>query len=112
MDVPGNDADELGVDEAFDRESDFESIIAPRNWRPPGEYYQVMPAETRRTISTVVATDERLRKELRETYLPQLEQEGTILCWRKADPKFIETLQRTMLYSGRVVAAAGTLARY
>jgi hypothetical protein len=70
MDVPGNDADDLGVDEAFARESDFESIIASRNWRPPGEYYQVMPAETRRTISTVVASDERLRKELRETYLP------------------------------------------
>jgi len=98
MDVLSNDADDLGVDEAFARESDFESIIAPRNWRPPGEYYQVMPAETRRTISTVVASDERLRKELRETYLPHLEQAGTIRCWEKANPQFIETLQRTMLY--------------
>src|SRR5260370_29881234 len=112
MDVPGNDADELGVDEAFDRESDFESIIAPRNWRPPGEYYQVMPAEARRTISTVVASDERLRKEVRETYLPHLEQAGTIRCWEKANPQLIETLQRTMLYSGRVFAGDGTLVRY
>ncbi|HYU74395.1 MAG TPA: hypothetical protein VEL31_17130 [Ktedonobacteraceae bacterium] len=112
MDVPGNDADDLGVDEAFARESDFESIIAPRNWRPPGEYYQMMPAKTRRTISTVVASDERLRKELRETYLPYLEQVGTIKCWEQANPQFIETLQRTMLYSGRVIAADGTLARY
>lgn len=112
MDVPGNDADDLGVDEAFARESDFESIIAPRNWRPPGEYYQVMPTKTRRTISTVVDSDERLRKELRGTYLPHLERTGTIKCWEKANPQFIETLQRTMLYSGRVFAADGTLARY
>ncbi len=112
MDILGNDADDLGVDETFARESDFESIIAPRNWRPPGEYYQVMPAETRKTISTVVASDERLRQELRETYLPYLRQAGTIQCWEKANPQFIETLQRTMLYSGRVFAADGTLARY
>jgi len=112
MAVSGNDADDLGVDETFARTSDFESIIAPRNWRPPGEYYQVMPDETRKTISTVVASDERLRKELRETYLPHLEQAGTIKCWKKANPKFIETLQRTMLYSGRVFAADGTLAKY
>jgi hypothetical protein len=112
MDVPGGDTDDLGVDEAFARVSDFESIIAPQNWRPPGEYYQVMPAETRRTVSAVVAADERLRKELRETYLPHLARIGTIKCWERANPKFIETLQRTMLYSGRVFAADGTLAKY
>lgn len=112
MDVPGNDVDDLGVDEAFARESDFESIIAPRNWRPPGEYYQVMPAETRRTVSAVVASDERLRKELRETYLPHMKRVGTIKCWEKANPQFIETLQHTMLYSGRVFAADGTLGKY
>ena len=112
MSVSSSDADDIGIDETFARESDFESIIAPQNWRPPGEYYQVMPAETRRTISTVVAADERLRKELRETYLPHLEQVGTIRCWEKANPQFIDTLQRTMLYSGRVCAADGTLARY
>lgn len=112
MNVPGNDADDLGVDEIFTRESDFESIIAPRNWRPPGEYYQEMPDETRKAISTVVASDERLRKELRETYLPHLRRIGTIKCWEKANPHFIETLQRTMLYSGRVFAADGTLAKY
>ncbi len=112
MDGLGNDADDLGVDEAFARGSDFESIIAPRNWRPPGEYYQVMPTETRRTISSVVSSDERLRKELRRVYLPALRRAGTILCWEKANPQFIETLQRTMLYAGRVVAADGTLAKY
>jgi hypothetical protein len=112
MDVPGGDTDDLGVDEAFARGSDFESIIAPQNWRPPGEYYQVMPAETRRTVSAVVASDERLRKELRETYLPYLTRIGTIKCWEQANPRFIETLQRTMLYSGRVIAADGTLAKY
>ncbi len=112
MDVPGGDTDDLGVDETFARVSDFESIIAPQNWRPPGEYYQVMPAETRRTVSAVVAADERLRKELRETYLPHLARIGTIKCWERADPKFMETLQRTMLYAGRVFAADGTLAKY
>src|SRR5258708_10983189 len=96
MDVPGNDEDDLGVDEAFARESDFESIIASRNWRPPGEYYQVMPAETRRTISTVVASDERLRKELRETYLPHLEQAGTIWCLGKWNTRLIRTSHHTL----------------
>lgn len=112
MDVLSNDADDLGVDEVFAYQSDFGNIIASHNWRPPGEYYQVMPSETRRTISAVVASDERLRKELRKTYLPRLVHEGSIQCWERADPKFIETLQRTMLYAGRVFASDGTLARY
>src|SRR5438128_3583008 len=79
MDVPAGDTDDLGVDEAFARESDFESIIAPQNWRPPGEYYQVMPAETRRTISAVVAADERLRKELRVPPTPRADRDDQML---------------------------------
>ncbi|GCF11394.1 hypothetical protein [Dictyobacter arantiisoli] len=106
------ETDDTVVDDTFDRAMDFEQVIASDNWRPPGEYYQFMPTQTRTIVSSVVASDERLRKELRETWLPEMERQGTIQCWKKAHPKLIAELQHKMLYTGRVYAADGTLAKY
>ena len=112
MDTQREDVDDLGIDEVFAEGVDFESVIAPDHWRPPGEYYRAMPAETRAAVSSVVASDERLRKELRETYLPHLVSSGGIQCWEKANQDYIELLQRKKLYSGHVFAVDGTLARH
>lgn len=112
MDIQREDVDDLGIDDVFAKGVDFESVIAPNNWRPPGEYYRAMPAETRAAVSSVVASDERLRKELRETYLPHLVSSGGIQCWEKANQDYVELLQRKKLYSGRVFAVDGTLARH
>ena len=40
---------ESEVDETFDNSLNFESIVDPASWKPPGEYYQTMPAAARAT---------------------------------------------------------------
>ena len=38
---------ESEIDETFDNNLSFESIVDPASWKPPGEYYQTMPAAAR-----------------------------------------------------------------
>jgi hypothetical protein len=102
---------ESAVDETFDSSLDFASIVDPANWKPPGEYYQTMPAAARAAVSRVVESDGQVRRELREIFFPDLVRGGRFV-WEKADPRYIELLQRKRLYTGQVVAADGTLARY
>ncbi|MFL6276003.1 MAG: hypothetical protein ACJ74G_12515 [Blastocatellia bacterium] len=106
-----NPNSESEVDETFDNSLDFASIVDPASWKPPGEYYQTMPAAARAAVSRVVESDGRVRRELREVFFPELARAGK-LVWEKADPRYIELLQRKRLYTGEVVAADGTLARY
>lgn len=105
--------DPLGeIDDTFAEDLDFNSIIDPVNWQPPGEYYQTMPAATRAAVSAVVESDERLRQELREVYFPDLLRAGALKLWEKANPRYISALQEKCLYTGQVVAADATLAKY
>ena len=60
------------IDETFENELDFDSLIDSTSWQPPGQYYQVMPKSTRSAVETTVGSNERLRQELREEYLPAL----------------------------------------
>jgi hypothetical protein len=106
-----NPNSESEVDETFDNSLDFASIVDPASWKPPGEYYQTMPAAARAAVSRVVESDGQVRRELREIFFPELVRAGK-LVWEKADPRYIELLQRKRLYTGEVVAADGTLARY
>lgn len=99
------------IDETFAHALDFDRIIDPANWQAPGDYYQTMPATTRTLVNRVVEEDERLRRELRAMF-PELVRAGSIICWERAVPQYIETLQRKRLYSGQVVAADATLSRY
>ena len=107
-----DDNDDLGVDATIADSDNFEAVIDPKNWRTPADYYRQMPLETRKAVSAVVMDDERLRNELRNIYLPELLQSGRIVVWERAMPEYIEAIQRKMLYTGRVVAADGTLAKY
>jgi hypothetical protein len=100
------------IDDAFASTLDFDSVVEPANWQEPGEYYRTMPAAARAAVAEVTEADERLRRELREIYFPQLLREGTLLCWEQANARYIDALQRKQLYSGRTVAADGTLAKY
>ncbi|MBE7433130.1 MAG: hypothetical protein HS100_04390 [Anaerolineales bacterium] len=100
------------IDEAFENELDFDSLIDSTSWQPPGKYYQVMPKSIRSAVETTVGSNERLRQELREEYLPALLKGGTLKCWSKANPRYIELLQQKQLYAGHVAAADGTLAKY
>jgi hypothetical protein len=103
---------EAEIDETFDNNLSFESIVDPASWKPPGEYYQTMPAAARAAISRVVESDGQVRRELREVFFPQLVRENKNFLWEKAVPQYIELLQHKRLYTGEVVAADGTLARY
>jgi hypothetical protein len=105
-------ASESEIDETFDNSLSFESIVDPANWKPPGEYYQTMPAAARAAVSRVVESDGQVRRELREVFFPQLVRENVNFLWEKAVPQYIELLQRKRLYTGEVVAADGTLTRY
>lgn len=106
-------ADPLGeFGDTFENAIDFNSIIDSANWQPPGEYYQTMPSAARAAVSAVVESDGQLRKELREVYFPQLERMGTLKLWEKANPRYIHALQEKRLYTGQVVAADATLAKY
>ena len=100
------------VDDAFDSGVDFASVVDPSNWKEPGEYYQTMPEAMRAAVSAVVASDQQLREELRNEYLPGMIKMGTLIAWKKADPEYIELLQHKRLYTGQVIAADGTLAKY
>jgi len=100
------------VDEVFSNVVNFESIIDGNNWRNPGDYYRAMPANARTIVQKVVASDEVLRRELREVHFPDLVREGTLLDWKRANPDYIEMLKQKRLFTGQVVAADGTLAKY
>jgi hypothetical protein len=102
---------ESEVDETFDNNLDFGTIVDPASWKPPGEYYQTMPSAARAAVSRVVESDGQVRRELREVFFPELARAGKLL-WEKANPQYLELLQRKRLYAGEVVAADGTLARY
>lgn len=99
------------VDEMIARPLDFDSIVDPANWKAPGEYYQTMPAVTRQVVHRVVEADERVREDLR-SYYREMVRAGTLLAWKRAEPDYIDAIQRKRLYSGAVVAADATLARY
>ncbi|MBZ0285242.1 MAG: hypothetical protein K8L97_31200 [Anaerolineae bacterium] len=100
------------VDEAFAQTVDFDVIVDSSHWHDPGHYYQTMPTKTRNIIGRVVASDQQLRHELREIYFPELVQDGTLLDWKCADQRYIELLKQKRLFTGKVVAADGTLAKY
>jgi hypothetical protein len=100
------------VDEAFDDAVDFASVVDPAHWQEPGAYYQTMPGAMRAAVSAVVDSDQHLRDELRNEYMPAMLRMGTLLDWKRVDQDYIELLQRKRLYAGQVVAADGTLARY
>jgi len=100
------------VDEEFDNSLDFDQIVDPANWQAPGDYFQTMPAAARAAVTEVVDADEQLRRELRETWFPDLLKSNALLRWEKADPRLIEMIQRKRLFSGQVMAADATLAKY
>ena len=100
------------VDETFDSALDFDRIVDPANWQAPGDYYQTMPAAARAAVTTVVDSDQKLRQELRADWFPELLRTNTLRCWEKADPRYVEAIQRKRLYSGQVMAADATLAKY
>jgi hypothetical protein len=100
------------IDEAFESALDFDSLVASTSWQPPGQYYQVMPKSIRSAVEITVGSNEQLRKELREEYLPAMLKSGTLKCWSKANPRYVELLQQKQLYAGHVAAADGTLAKY
>jgi len=106
------EGDAAEVDESIENVLDFDSLVDETNWQPPGQYYQVMPTATRVAVESTVKSNEGLRQELRGRYLPELLNAGTLKCWSKANPRYIEMIQRKRLYAGQVVAADGTLARY
>src|SRR5437868_1120482 len=98
------------IDTVFENELNFDSLVDSVSWQSPGEYYQGMPAATRAIVESTVRSNEQLRRELREDYFPRLLHSGTLKCWSKADPRYVEAIQRKRLYTGQVVAADGTLA--
>lgn len=100
------------VDETFADALDFASIVDPANWQAPGEYYQTMPSTLRAAVSAVVESDEHLKQELRNEYMPEMLRAGSLRLWERANPRYIEALQRKKLYTGQVVASDGTLAKY
>lgn len=100
------------VEDAFADAFAFEQIIQASNWQAPGDYYRQMPVATRRAVEQVVAGDEGIRRELREDFFPQLLRQGGLIDWKQADADYINLLQRKCLYTGDVIAADGTLARY
>jgi len=100
------------IDEVFADAIDFDSIIQPGNWQHPGEYYRSTPAKTHGIVRAVVEGDERLRRELREEWFPKLLSHGDLLGWHRADPTYMNLLQKKRLFTGQVVAADGTLSKY
>lgn len=100
------------VDDVFGQTLDFRGVLEAPNWRPPGEYYQTMPAALRQAVSSVVESDERMRVELRHEWFPSMLREGTLLLWERANPRYIEALKQKRLYAGKVAAADGTLVKY
>ncbi len=105
--------DELpAVDEIFSDTVDFDYIVDQNNWHNPGDYYRTMPTKTRNVVHKVVESDGRLRQELRDDYFPDLVREGTLLDWKCSDDAYLETIKQKMLFTGQVIAADGTLAKY
>lgn len=99
------------VDETLAETIDFQQSLSSSNWLSPGEHYQRMPQVTRQEVDKVVRSDERLRAELRKNYFPRLQAtKGWELHQR--DDHIVKQLQEKRLYTGRVFAADGTLARY
>lgn len=68
-----------------------------------------MPTATRAAVSSVVTSDERLRRELRETYLPEMDRSGRVQ-WRRSDERYIEALADFLAnahYSNQRIAEYG-----
>ncbi len=99
------------VDETLAEKIDFRQSLASSNWLAPGEHYQRMPQVTRQEVDKVVKSDERMRAELRKHHFPRLKAAGTWQLERR-DDRIVKQLQEKQLYTGRVFAADGTLARY
>lgn len=104
--------DMLQIDEAFSSVVDFDHIVDRSNWHNPGDYYRSMPTKTRNIVQRVVASDDLLRNELRKVHFPDLVREGTLMAWSRANPDYVEMLKQKKLFTGQVVAADGTLAKY
>lgn len=104
--------EDVSVDAAFDQAINFRDIIQPDQWQSPGDYYRTQPDQVRTAVESVVANDAELARELREKHLPDLVASGRIKRWERADDEYINDLREKMLYSGRVYATDGTLAKY
>jgi hypothetical protein len=89
----------------FPEDINFEEVVGENTWQSLPDYYQTMPERTQAVVETVVEHDKRLRQELRQDYLPQLD-------WRRANRKYIKELQQKKLLAGKVYAADATLSRY
>ncbi|MHB8595786.1 MAG: hypothetical protein ACYDER_03135 [Ktedonobacteraceae bacterium] len=100
-----------GVDETLAETIDFKHCIDTANWRTPGQHYQHMSQVTHQQVDLVVQSDIRMRAELRQHYLPALQNAGSIDI-RRRDDGLMKLLQEKRLYRGRVFAADGTLVRY
>ncbi len=99
------------ADETLAEKIDFQQSVASSSWLSPGEYYQRMPQVTRPEVDKVVQSDERMRAELRKNYFPQFQTTKTWELFRRND-RMVKHLQEKRLYTGRVFAADGMLARY
>jgi hypothetical protein len=99
------------VDETLADTIDFQQCLSSSNWLSPGEHYQRMPLVTRQEVNKVVKADEYMRTELRKNYFPQLKAAKAWELWQR-DDRITKQLQEKRLYTGRVFAADGTLARY
>jgi hypothetical protein len=98
-------------DETLAEKIDFRQSLASSNWLSPSEHYQRMPQVARQEVDKVVKSDKRMRAELRKLYFPQLKAAKTWDLWHR-DDRIVKQLQEKQLYTGRVVAADGALARY
>lgn len=96
----------------FSEDIEFEEVVNVQNWQSLSDYYQTMPVRTQAIVESVVESDERLKDELRNVYLPRALQEGKLLAWNTANRQLIDLLRQKKLLAGKVVAADATLARY
>lgn len=107
-----DDVAEMASFDGLGEDIDFDEVVSFNNWQSPSEYYQTMPVRTQEVVASVVESDECLKQELRSDYFPQLLQEGSIIAWEKASPKYMELLRRKRLLAGQVIAADATLSKY
>jgi hypothetical protein len=110
--ISDDPAEQPDVEAMLSDDIDFDAVVRLNHWQSPSEYYQTVPERTQAVVSSVVASDERLRDELRYEYLPRLLEEETLLAWKRADPDYINLLRQKFLLAGKVVAADATISRY
>lgn len=99
------------VNEALAEKIDFQQSVASSSWLSPGEHYQRMPQVTRPEVDKVVKSDELMRDELRKHYFSRFKTSKTWELFQRSDST-VKQLQEKRLYTGKVFAADGTLARY